>query len=176
MALRLSGKQDEAEYLTGLSRQVQTNDKTNLESVAASLYFPALFGSQFTRSSDSAINAALNYGYAIVRSYLAREISSRGLIPALGIFHCNQFNHFNLADDLIEPYRPFIDLMVAKFIFTDNEFTKGHKQSLVSILESRVVVDRKIFNLRDAIELSVDSLVRIYDKKLEANLSLPEII
>lgn len=90
-----------------------SGDKDNLEAAAAAYYFPALFGTGFTRSADDGRNAALNYGYAILRGYAARCAAVYGLLPWEGLHHCSQLNQYNLADDLMEPFRPVVDLYVA---------------------------------------------------------------
>ena len=87
-------------------------DLTNREGHAAKVYFNALFGNEFSRSMDNQINAQLNYGYAILLAWVTREIVSRGYLTQLGINHCNDFNHFNLACDFMEPFRPVIDWYV----------------------------------------------------------------
>ena len=87
-------------------------DLTNREGHAAKVYFNALFGNEFSRSMDNQINAQFNYGYAILLAWVTREIVSRGYLTQLGINHCNDFNHFNLACDFMEPFRPVIDWYV----------------------------------------------------------------
>lgn len=80
------------------------------------MYFPALFGTGFSRGSDDIRNAALNYGYAILRGAIARNLVIHGLEPCIGIHHRSELNNFNLADDIIEPFRPAVDLFVATHI------------------------------------------------------------
>lgn len=104
----------EAEMLSGYIQEIQLGDVTNREGHAAKVYFNALFGMTFTRTEESSINAALNYGYGILLSAFNREIVANGYITQLGLFHDNMFNPFNLASDLMEPYRPIIDARVLK--------------------------------------------------------------
>ena len=80
--------------LSGYTEQIELADTTNREGHAAKVYFNALFGMEFTRSADIAINAALNYGYSMILSAFNREISANGYLTQLGIFHNNMFNHF----------------------------------------------------------------------------------
>ena len=94
--------------LIKLTTEVRSGDTTNRESIAARLYFAELFDDA-TRRKPTWYNSALNYIYAIVRSVVARSISARGLVPSLGLFHHSELNNFNLADDVIEPFRPFVD-------------------------------------------------------------------
>ena len=105
--LELLGK-EEAELLSSYLQQIAWNDETNREGHAAKVYFNALFGLDFTRTEDNLINAALNYGYSIILSSFTREIVANGYITQLGLFHDNMFNQFNLASDLMEPFRPLV--------------------------------------------------------------------
>lgn len=116
--LMISGKEG-GEELQAFSMRVLSNDSDNREAVAAAAYFPALFGESFSRNCDNVRNAALNYGYAIIRGTIARNLVMHGLEPCIGIHHRSELNNFNLADDLIEPFRPVVDLLVAKYDFGD---------------------------------------------------------
>src|SRR5579859_3810489 len=99
--------------LGAMAQRVKSGDPDNLEAQAAQRYWPRLFGSEFRRDRDAdGINALLNYGYAVVRAATARAVVASGLIPSLGVFHRNRGNPFCLADDLLEPYRPYIDWRV----------------------------------------------------------------
>lgn len=99
-----------AHGLRQLARQVRSGDPGNIEARAAALYWPRLFGPEFRRDpSIAGLNAALNYGYTIMRSAMARGLAATGLTPALGLFHKNRRNAFRLVDDLMEPFRPLID-------------------------------------------------------------------
>ena len=92
---------------------VKSGDADNREGIAAKQYWKLLFGSDFVRSRDGEMpNAMLNYGYSILRAGMARAIMGSGLFPAFGIFHKNRYNAFPLADDLMEPYRPYVDQIV----------------------------------------------------------------
>lgn len=101
-----------AHKLTVLVEKVRSGDSDNQEAHGARLYFSALFARDFTRAQSRFYNAALNYGYAIIRSALARSLVGYGFLPAFGLHHHSEQNAFNLADDLIEPYRPLVDLWV----------------------------------------------------------------
>lgn len=108
------------EYLS----QIEIGDTTNREGHSAKVYFNALFGMDFTRTSDTPTNAALNYGYGILLSTFNREIVANGYITQLGLFHDNMFNHFNLGSDLMEPFRTLVDKIVYNLkpeIFNHNE-------------------------------------------------------
>ena len=100
---------EESELLEGYIKEMHLNDETNREGHAAKVYFNALFGLDFTRTADTLMNAALNYGYSIVLSTFNREIVANGYITQLGLFHDNMFNQFNLSSDLMEPFRVLVD-------------------------------------------------------------------
>ena len=104
---------DQARMLRDYAMSVEPDDVTNREGHAAKVYFNALFGMGFSRDENNAINAQLNYGYAILLAWLNREITSRGYLTQLGLHHCNEYNHFNLSCDFMEPFRPVVDLYVA---------------------------------------------------------------
>jgi CRISPR-associated protein Cas1 len=113
----------EAKNLLRLAGSVLSNDSKNNEAQAARLYFSLLFGQGFLRHADGGFpNNALNYAYAVLRASMARAIVATGLLPTFGIFHHNKYNPFCLADDLMEPYRPLIDLFVAELIRTEQIF------------------------------------------------------
>jgi CRISPR-associated protein Cas1 len=99
--------------LERLAANVKSGDEGNLEAQAAQKYWPLLFGAQFRRDTDAeGLNSLLNYGYAVIRGVIARAIVGAGLHPALGVQHSNQYNGLCLADDLMEPFRPWVDLLV----------------------------------------------------------------
>lgn len=102
---------------------VKSADADNREGIAAKIYWSELFGTDFIRSRDGLPpNNLLNYGYTILRAAVTRSIMGSGLFPAFGIFHRNRYNAFPLADDLMEPYRPFVDELVY------NLYNQGHEQ------------------------------------------------
>lgn len=102
-----------ANALHNLAQQVRSGDPGNIEARAAALYWPRLFGGDFRRDQTRPdLNAALNYGYTILRSAMARSLAATGLTPALGLFHRNRRNPFRLVDDMVEPFRPLVDRLV----------------------------------------------------------------
>lgn len=105
---------EEAALLASYLKEIEWNDETNREGHAAKVYFNALFGMDFTRTEDNFINAALNYGYSIILSAFTREVVANGYITQLGLFHDNMFNQFNLASDLMEPFRILVDREVTE--------------------------------------------------------------
>lgn len=153
----------EGEELLFLSSQVRSGDPDNLEAAAAARYFPILFGTGFTRGEENLINAALNYGYAILRGTVARNLVMRGLEPCLGIFHHSELNQFNLADDLMEPYRPLVDLYVASRLQDDDDgtLTPAIKQQLFYLTNYVVEQKGKQYRTITAIGRMADSFSRI---------------
>lgn len=153
--LKQLGKTREAELLRSYIGQVELADASNREGHAAKVYFNALFGMEFTRSSDSPVNAALNYGYSLILSCINREVASNGYLTQLGIFHNNMFNHFNLSCDLMEPFRILVDRYV--YYLKPIQFEKSEKHELWKILEERVVVDNSSQSVLNAIKIYVHS-------------------
>ena len=173
--LELLGKQKEQAALLAISKSVSSGDTTNREGYAASLYFKALFGKQFTRGQESEINASLNYGYAVFRAFIARHIVAYGLEPSFGIHHKNQLNAFNLADDIIEPFRPIVDLYTALNYETwEKAFDTAQKAELVTLLNCAVSVCQEHCSAVKAIELFIQSLISCFEDK-EAELKLPDL-
>ena len=100
-----------------LMRKIRSGDSDNIEAQAARRYWPLAFGKDFRRNKEaSGANAFLNYGYTVLRAATARAIVTSGLHPSIGIHHSNRYDHLRLADDLMEPFRPFVDLMVISLI------------------------------------------------------------
>ena len=144
-------RKDEAELLGQYLTEITWNDGTNREGHAAKVYFNALFGMDFTRTEDSYINAGLNYGYSILLSTFAKEIVANGYITQLGLFHDNMFNKFNLASDMMEPFRILVDQQVIQMMPTKLE--KEEKMQLVNILNHEVQIDGKIQYVNNAIKI-----------------------
>ena len=127
------------DYLYYLLKKINSGDKGNVEAVGAAYYFRELFGKDFCRSSvEDNRNIALNYGYSIIRSSIARHIVAYGLNPSFGMWHSSELNAFNLADDLIEPFRPIVDKYVLENISKNSEVSFHNRQDLVGILYTKV--------------------------------------
>ena len=102
----------------------------------------------------------MNYGYAIIRGFVARSIVAHGLLPLLGINHCNKLNQFNLADDLIEPFRPVVDLFVKIYLDGQTELTPSIKGQLVNVINLDVEVDGQLQTVSNAIDMLVESYIK----------------
>lgn len=162
--------------ILGLASKVKPGDTDNIEAVAAAAYFKILFGKDFSRGQDSITNAFLNYGYAVVRSTIAKQLCAYGVEPCLGLFHHSALNHFNLADDIIEPYRPLVDLYTATHASDDlAEFSPGDRAQLAALLGADMFMDNKVYTASYAAEKTVQSLCGVYNKTA-TNLTLPQIM
>lgn len=102
--------------------QLQPGDITNREGHVAKVYFNSLYGMEFTRDDSSLVNGAMDYGYAIIRAAMARIVVGQGLMSMIGVFHRNEFNSFNLVDDLMEPFRPLMDYWLDRHITQEYEY------------------------------------------------------
>ena len=159
---------------------VKSGDTSNRESIAARIYFDQLLDDA-TRRKPIWHNAALNYGYAIVRSHIARHIAARGLVASQGIFHHNELNSFNLADDLIEPYRAAVDLYVLEKVAPlhvgdrDASLTKHDRQLIIDILNYYVIINDKKFTIKHAVERTIESFIECIEVKEARKLLLPKI-
>jgi len=146
--------------LLAMADDVRSGDPDNFEGQAAQRYFRALWGDDFTRNQPRFVNAALNYGYAVVRAAIARSLVAYGFLPAFGIHHRSEQNAFNLADDLIEPYRPLVDTYVLKSwpLEPQRELSPKDKQQLVALLHRDITTTVTKQTLLAAVEASVVSL------------------
>jgi len=164
--------------LVALSEEVKNGDPTNCEAQVARIYFQTLGPEGFTRERYGEWpNAALNYGYAVVRAAMARAIVGSGLTCGRGIHHHNRYNAFALADDLMEPYRPFVDQYVLgkipPFDLPANELTKEMRARLLEALTCDVRLGEVRRPLSVALSYTTASLARYYKKETET-LALPE--
>lgn len=156
-----------------LIKAVQSGDSTNVEARAAALYFKIIFGKDFSRRNEEFCNAALNYGYSIIRGMIARTLVSYGFETSLGIFHCNQLNNFNLVDDIIEVFRPVVDLFIlTNVIQTEDELTPQNKREIFNVVNCLVLIEGKYYNMQTAIDIVVKSLATSFEKKENA-IKLP---
>lgn len=161
-----------------MAKRVRSGDPDNLEAQGAQRYWPLLFGKEFRRDRASeGVNALLNYGYAVVRAAAARAIVASGLIPTLGVFHRNRSNPFCLADDLIEPYRPFVDWQVKSMIIDLGRVPsldeRPTRVALLSLFNETVLVGGRKSPLLLAMEATAASLARALTGE-DRRLALPE--
>ena len=153
------GKQGGTE-LVAMANDVNSGDTHNKEAHAAGHYWRKYFDAKLGRNTDCLANDLLNYGYSLVRGQIARDVVAHGLQPFLGIHHKNQLNAYNLADDLIEPFRPFVDLFVAQnFDLTEKKFLSDYKKKLFSILNLAIRINNETQSLPNAVRVMVESFV-----------------
>lgn len=167
----------EVSVLPALVGRVKSGDSDNLEAQAARVYWGKLF-EKFRRDDDGdARNSRLNYGYAIVRAAIARAISAAGLLPAFGLHHASVSNAFNLADDLIEPFRPTVDaLAVALSAGGDHrnpDIGLDERRSLVGVMTAPIRMGLETMTVLAATEQCAFSLVRAIREKNPDALKLP---
>ncbi len=174
--LKLAGI-DGADRLADYTARVRSGDSGHVEGQAAAFYFAKLFGKDFHRGKECWINSALDYGYAVLRGTIARGLVAHGLLPSLGLFHSSEQNAFNLADDLIEPFRPLVDLHVVKHRIPDSaDLLPSDKAELIALLNVDVGMPSGATSALNAIETAVESLARIYESGAEGTLELPTLI
>ncbi|MFK8067855.1 MAG: type II CRISPR-associated endonuclease Cas1 [Gammaproteobacteria bacterium] len=163
--------------LLRLAEKVKTGDSENYEAQAAKVYWRLLFGDEFRRDVNAeGLNSILNYGYAIMRAMVARALVGSGLHPAIGLHHRNQYNGLCLADDIMEPFRPWVDLAVYK-LFVDNkqlEINTEIKQALLGMLSEKVIWKGESLPLMVACHSLTADLKRAYQNSKE-KLCFPQL-
>lgn len=168
--LKQLGCLEQADMIKDYLSNVEFNDETNREGHSAKVYFNAVFGKKFNRRSETFVNTALNYGYSIILSCINREIVSKGYLTQIGIWHKNEYNEFNLACDLIEPFRTLVDRIV--YDFEDETF--DYKTKLLDIFNLKLTIDGKsqffenavavyVQSVLEAIETGDESLIKVYE-------------
>jgi len=157
------------------AKSVKSGDSTQVESSVARVYFESLFGKGFNRRDENDWrNSALNYGYALIRGAISRSLASHGFLPAFGLFHHSTLNAFNLSDDMIEPYRAFVDVVVAEYYenfieLPDTSFLPEHKIELYQLFTMKTTIDGQSTTLLNSVEVCVTSLM---NATLEKDISL----
>ena len=153
--------------MTPYVSKIKSGDTSNIEAIVASYYWSIIFSNTlhyYTRNMDDIRNSALNYGYAIVRSAVARGLVASGFTPFFGLHHKNKLNSFNLVDDIMEVFRCVVDrevyVMFEEEGLADEVLSKEIKRRLISLLEASFIIDNKKYSLLSAIDTYVDSLKR----------------
>ncbi len=157
--------------------KVTSGDSTHVEAQAAKYYWKTLLGASFYRArTGPPPNQLLNYGYAILRAAVARSLAAHGLISLLGIHHRNQYNGFCLADDVMEPYRPFVDATVYAISLQENlerKITKEHKALLLGLLTQDCCWEAQRTSVGHAIDRTASSLASCFEEKNFHYLTFP---
>lgn len=171
--LKWKGLSQEAKELFRLQRHVLSGDKGAAEAHGARLYWQFLLGNDFSRDDkNNPVNSFLNYGYAILRSNVARATAASGLHPAIGIYHRNRFNPFCLVDDLMEPFRPIIDQAVIYNFLQEPAFNSSHKKQLVNILRLDIPCEEGRSPLNVCIQKFVTSVALSFEEN-KLSLKVP---
>lgn len=161
--IKLNKSRDIVNNLQKFASDIITGDRTNREAHAAKIYFNELMGVSFSRGNeDILLNSGLDYGYSIIRSYIAKTCISYGLNTQIGIHHHNEYNRFNLVDDLIEPFRPVVDYFSYTILEGEEYFKSEHRRKLVNILNHRIKYQDNTMYLSNVI----NSYVSQYAAKL----------
>lgn len=164
------------EKLLEFKEEVIDNDSTNREGLAAKMYFRELFGNDFIRFDTDIINAGLDYGYSIFRSLIESIVVSKGLNPNLGIFHKSTTNSFNLADDIIEIYRPIVDDYVFNNMMNEELLTEKHRENLIKLVDLKVEILNQKHLINNSIEMYVESIIKCFDENSINYLNIPKLI
>lgn len=167
------------EKLKSLEKDVKSDDNTNREAVAAKIYFEGLFGALFVRNrnNEDPINCALNYGYTVLMSNVARLLSMYGFNTILGIHHCSYTNQFNLASDVMEPFRPIVDRYIAlNMKEIEYPLSSQNKIDLVKLLQEPIRINNENYIVEHAMEEMVISLQQAYSKNDSSLLLCPSIL
>jgi CRISP-associated protein Cas1 len=162
-----------------LKDKVKSGDSENVEALAARKYWQRLF-QNFLRDQKSLdpINIALNYGYAIVRGAVARSLVSYGLLPTFGVFHNSELNAYNLADDMVEPLRPMVDMVVKKLALEDDlDIYMGVsvKSALINVLNMQMQLENESVTLLHVCDVMAHSFVKSIKLSDSSHLKLPTI-
>lgn len=145
--------------LTEMLEKLAPGDSGNCEATGAEIYFRSLFGKRFSRRTEDPVNAALNYGYAILLSTVNKAVSCYGYKSELGVHHCSQVNPFNLACDLMEPFRPLIDSVVLSMELDEDGLTAADRKTLLTWVSESVSLGGYHYSAHDAIGLFVKDCI-----------------
>lgn len=173
----LSLLRKDSTHLKKYVKEVKSGDITNREGLAAREYFRMMFGKDFIRFEDDIVNFTLNYIYQIMRSKIAQAIVARGLHPPFGIFHHGLRNYYNLADDLIEPYRPIADYYAYKLLDNYDKLylTPEFKEKIVDFLNYKILISGKNMSVQDSLELYFRNILNFYEGKTEKISAFPKV-
>ncbi len=175
LCMELLGGED-PQSLMVLSSQVRLGDKTHMEALGASHYFQWLLKGHSRRDEGYVYNAYLDYGYAILRAKIAQALTASGFIPSIGLFHRSELNNFNLADDIIEPFRPFVDYYVHDRIQEPGELKTPTKALILGLLEAEVKREgQPCLSVSGHIQRSVHSLREASQDRDCKRLSFPSL-
>jgi CRISPR-associated protein Cas1 len=178
-AAHLESLDRNAEALRAMAKLVGSGDPDNVEARAARDYWRGLY-KDFTRDDTGDLrNKMMNYGYAVVRAGVARALVAYGLLPAFGLHHASVTNAFNLVDDLLEPFRPFVDALAAmraRDREKTDDLTLDDRRTMAGVLLTNAIVGKETVNLLVASEKAAESLVQAMEGSSAALLRLPSFM
>jgi CRISPR-associated protein Cas1 len=168
---------EEVKNMLAWANEVRSGDPDNLEARAATYYWKTLFSTDFIRGREEAPpNNLLNYGYAILRAIVARGLVVSGMLPTLGIHHHNRYNAYCLADDIMEPYRPYVDELVVKIVDSGTDCSKLNKELKIKLLDIptiEVTINEQHSPLMIAVGQTTASLYKCFKGEIR-RISYPE--
>ena len=162
------------DMLVKFREEVEDGDLGNREGLAAKVYFRSLFGPAFVRFESDVVNAGLNYGYSIFRSLLASVIVSKGYLPNLGIFHRGKENMFNLADDLIEVFRPVVDDYVREYLYDSVLFSSEDREGLIRLSTGRLQYNFMTQTVGNTAALYFENILSCIEKNSVEDFLFPD--
>ena len=155
---------------------VEVGDATNREGIGAGVYFRAIYGDEFKRKVNISVqNSALNYGYAVLTSKVAKIIAGKGLLNYIGIHHKNEYNRFNLACDVVEVFRPIVDYYVAKHLKEASYFAKEDRIELLNLMNSKILYQGRKEFLTNCIEKYVEAIINYFENGEEIESKIPTL-
>ena len=167
--IRLGRRIETIKKIEDFCVDIKAGDTSNREAHGAKVYFNELMGTSFSRGNENILlNAGLDYGYTIIRSYIARLCVGYGLNCQIGIHHKNEYNRFNLVDDLMEPVRPFVDLYVYHLLENEEFFKIDHRHKIINIVNHKVMYRNKRMYMGNMLE----EYVMLYAKGLKDGTEL----
>lgn len=174
-AAALQAHSQPAEAFDLLARRVRSGDPDNVEAQAARRYWPLMMGADFRRDRDAGgMNGLLNYGYTVLRSLCARSVVAAGLHPSIGVHHANRGNAFALADDLIEPLRPLVDVLALKLRARGcNDVTSEAKRAFAALIAADLPGEDGITTVSMTATRAAQSLARCFETCKTSDLVLP---
>ncbi len=166
---------DGTKDLMQMISQVQSGDPANIEGMAAKLYFQQ-FHPGLVRRNDDPINSVLNYGYAIIRNTIIRDIVCAGFYPAIGIHHEGPFNGFNLADDLIEPLRAMVDIVAHDIVSSQTNLSREQRRQLTLVLHNACMINGEKNTISNGINIMIQSFKTAIEQNDADLIKLPDIL
>ncbi|MEA1954905.1 MAG: type II CRISPR-associated endonuclease Cas1 [Campylobacterota bacterium] len=160
--------------------EVKSGDKENLEALGAKRYWHLLFD-DFIRDQKKLDprNIALNYGYSIIRGAVARSLVAYGLLPTFGVFHHSEVNPYNLADDMVEPLRPMVDMVVKKLEIDDEldiDMARDIKAKLLSVLDAKMQLNGESVTVLNLCDIMAQNFVKAMKLNDATNFNLPSVV